>query len=249
MNYKEEGLGNKIKRVQKKNKRVLVTKEESFIYIPLLDSLAQLFSNKRIAKLIFKKPSNHKDSEIFYDICDGEFSKIDMLFKIHEDALVIIIYHDALEVCNPLGSHAGTHKLDMFYYTLGNLNPKVRSKRCAIRLLAIVNSKLVKKYGYNAILKPIICDIKKLEIGESMHVAGKERKVFGKVVSCAGDTEGQHEWGGFKVVVGFAFQKCRHCQCQFEAMQEKFSRKISSSEQRKPMRDTAKKLLQHQMMQ
>ena len=28
--------------------------------------------------------------------------------------------------------------------------------------------------------------------------------------------------GGYKVGVGFAFQKCRHCQCQFEAMQEKF---------------------------
>ena len=41
-------------------------------------------------------------------------------------------------------------------------------------------------------------------------------------MSCAGDTEGQHEWGGFKVGVGFAFQKCRHCQCQFEAMQKNF---------------------------
>lgn len=221
VNYREEVLGSKIKRVRKKNKRVLVTKEECFIYIPFLDSLAQLFSNKRIAKLIFKKPY-HSDTEIFYDICDGEFFKNDTLFKNHEDALIILIYHDALEVCNPLGSHAGVHKLDMFYYTLGNLNPKFRSKRCAIRLLGIVNSKLVKKYGYNAILKPMIRDIKKLENGESMHVAGKERKVFGKVVSCAGDTEGQHEWGGFKVGVGFAFQKCRHCQCQFEAMQEKF---------------------------
>ena len=28
--------------------------------------------------------------------------------------------------------------------------------------------------------------------------------------------------GGYKVAVGFAFQKCRHCQGQFEAMQEKF---------------------------
>ena len=150
------------------------------------------------------------------------FFKNDHLFGENEDALIIIIYHDALEVCNPLGSHAGTHKLDMIYYTLGNLDPKVRSKRCAIRLLAIVKSNLVKKYGYNAILKPIISDIKKLECGHLFTVGGKERKVFGKVVSCARDTEGQHEWGGYKVGVGFAFQNCRHCQCQFEAMQEKF---------------------------
>ena len=68
----------------------------------------------------------------------------------------------------------------------------------------------------------MICDIKKLENGSLFTVCGKERKVFGKVVSCAGDTEGQHEWGGFKVAVGFSFQKCRHCQCQFEAMKENF---------------------------
>jgi hypothetical protein len=52
------------------------------------------------------------------------FSKDDRLFRVHEDAL-IIIYHDALEVCYPLGSHAGTHKRGMFYYTLGNLDAKV----------------------------------------------------------------------------------------------------------------------------
>ena len=154
------------------------------------------------------KYSKYCGDGIFYDICDGEFFKNDDLFRENEDALIIIIYHDALELCNPLGSHAGTHKLDMFYYTLGNLDPKVRSKRCA--------------NCYNAILKPIISDIKKLECGHLFTVGGKERKVFGKVVSCAGDTEGQHEWGGYKVGVGFAFQKCRHCQCQFEAMQEKF---------------------------
>ena len=221
VHYREVVLGSKIERIRKKNKCILVSKDESFIYVPFLNSLAQLFSNKRIAKLIFRKP-NYSDADIFYDICDGEFFKDDRLFKEHDDALAIIIYHDALEVCNPLGSHAGTHKIDMFYYTLGNIDPKFRSKRCAIRLLGIVKSKLVKKYGYNAILKPMISDFKKLESGHSFTVGGKERKVFGKVVSCAGDTEGQHEWGGFKVGVGFAFQKCRHCQCQFEAMQAMF---------------------------
>ena len=34
-----------------------------------------------------------------------------------ENASCIILYHDELEVCNPLGSNAGVHKLDMYYYT------------------------------------------------------------------------------------------------------------------------------------
>ena len=120
-----------------------------------------------------------------------------------------------MEVSNPLGSHAGMHKVDMFYYTLGNLNPKLRSKRCAVRLLAIVNGKLVKKYGYNAVLEPILSDIKILESGRPFNVLGEIKIVCGKVVSCAGDNEGQHEWGGFKVGVGFTFQKFRHCHCTF----------------------------------
>lgn len=103
--YSEEVLGEKLERVRRKNKRVLVNKDEKFIYIPLLDSLAQLFSNKKIAKLILKKPKYCGDG-IFYDICNGEFLKNDDLFRENEDALIIIIYHDALEVCNPLGSHA-----------------------------------------------------------------------------------------------------------------------------------------------
>ena len=224
LNYvepKEIVLGKKISRKNSKNKRLLVEKEETFQYIPLIESLCQLLSNKKIAKVIVRKP-NQCDEDIFYDICDGKVFKSDTFFTEHPDALQIIIYHDAVEVCNPLGSQTGRHKLDMFYYTLGNLNPKLRSRHCAVRLLAIVNAKLVRKYGYSAVLKPIIEDLKKIECGFPCIVNGTEKLVYGKVVSCAGDTEGQHEWGGYKVGVGFAFQKCRHCQCHFEAMQHSF---------------------------
>jgi hypothetical protein len=76
-------LVNNIERIRKKNKCILVSKYESFIYIPLLDSFAQLFSNKKIAKLIFRKP-NYCVAEIFYDICDCEFFKDDRLLLIDD---------------------------------------------------------------------------------------------------------------------------------------------------------------------
>lgn len=224
LNYvqtKEVVLGKKILRRNWKDKRSLVEKDETFQYIPLIESLCQLLSNTKIAKLIIKKPNQCED-DIYYDICDGQVFRTDNFFTEHPDALQIIIYHDAVEVCNPLGSQAGKHKLDMFYYTLGNLNPKFRSRHCAVRLLAIVNAKLVQKYGYHAILEPIIEDIQKIEGGFPCLVNGTQKVVYGKVVSCTGDTEGQHEWGDYKVGVGFAFQKCRHCQCHYEAMQQSF---------------------------
>lgn len=96
----------------------------------------------------------------------------------------------------------------------------MRSKHCAVRLLGIASSQVVKKYGHNAILKPIIEDVQKLENGCHFVIDGEEKLLFGKVISCTGDTEGQHEWGGYKV--GFAFHKCRHCQCHYDAMQQSF---------------------------
>ena len=50
----------------------------------------------------------------------------------------------------------------MFYFTLGNINPKMRSKLRSIQLLAICKQKLIKQYGMNKILKPFVDDIKTL---------------------------------------------------------------------------------------
>ena len=48
---------------------------------------------------------------IYYDICDGSLYRNDQYFKDHKNALLLITYHDELEVCNPLGSNARTHKV------------------------------------------------------------------------------------------------------------------------------------------
>ena len=148
--YKEIHLGNKL--ITKKNglKRSLVEKEETFVYIPLIESLKQLFSNKIIRTLILRQPNQMKTG-LFYDICDGSIYKDDLYFKENPCALMLILYHDEVEVCNPLGSKSAKHKLDMYYYTIANLSPKFRSKHCSVRLLAIINSKLVKKYGIHSI--------------------------------------------------------------------------------------------------
>ncbi len=53
---REVFLGKKISRKFWKNKRSLVEKDETFVYIPLIESLRQLLSNKGIAKLIIRKP-------------------------------------------------------------------------------------------------------------------------------------------------------------------------------------------------
>ena len=212
-------LGKKL--LRKKSNRVIYEKDEKFVYIPILESLKQILTNSRISKMVLRKPKCC-DKDVFYDVQDGSIYQDDKYFEEHENTLCIVLYHDELEVCNPLGSNAGVHKLDMYYFTIANLCPKFRSKRCAIHLFAIANADLVKKYSIDTIMQPLLDDLNVLYRGCNMIVDGVEKIIHGKVLMCTGDTLGQHYWGGYKEGVGAAFQKCRNCQCTFEQMQADF---------------------------
>lgn len=214
-------LGSHIGFKNKGAKRQMCETSDTMVYIPILESIEQLLSNPRIFDMV-TSPSKQCKEGVFYDIRDGACFKYNPIFQINTDALQIIIYHDEIEVCNPLGSHIGKHKVDLYYYTLANINPKFRSKLCAIRLVAIARAKDVAKYGCGKILTPILNDLDKLAAGYNFNLGGQPVKLYGAVVSCLGDTEGQHQWGGFKGSVGWAHQKCRNCLCRFEDMQNKF---------------------------
>ena len=50
----------------------------------------------------------------------------------------------------------------MFYYILGNIQPKLRSSLKCIQLIACVSVPDLKKYGFDMILRPFISDANKL---------------------------------------------------------------------------------------
>lgn len=105
--------------------------------------------------------SCHKDG-FLNDIIDGSLFKNHPLFSGKPSALQIILYADEIDICNPLGSHALVNKLLMFYYILGNIDPKYRSKFAAIRLLAIAKADDIDKCGVDFILKKNYEDLKLL---------------------------------------------------------------------------------------
>lgn len=45
------------------------------------------------------------------DVCDGQYVKQHKFLSAHPAALQFMVYHDDIEVANPLGSKAGVHKL------------------------------------------------------------------------------------------------------------------------------------------
>nr|XP_046258520.1 uncharacterized protein LOC124066299 [Scatophagus argus] len=114
-----------------------VLKDHCFHYIPLVKSLEQLLSHPRIIAMIDERPQTCKDG-FFHDFIDGDIFKSHPLFLKFPTALQLILYTDEIELCNPLGSRANKNKLLLIYYTLGNINPKYRSRLAAIHLLSMV---------------------------------------------------------------------------------------------------------------
>ena len=119
---------------------------------------------------------------VLADYCDGKEFSSHTLFGVNSvPSLQILLYYDDVEVCNPLGSSRVKHKLGtmkvviqspfvkylifvtgMFYFSVGNIRPRFRSKIKTIQLLAVCKQKLIKKYSMNAVLRPLVKDIKKL---------------------------------------------------------------------------------------
>jgi hypothetical protein len=99
---------------------------------------------------------------------------------------------------------------------LGNINPKYRTKLAAIRLLAVARSAELRQSGVDVILNRIKEDMDALYSGVKMQTINGEKTIYGAIVSLCGDTLAQHELAGFKEGVGFAYSKCRHCECSFD---------------------------------
>ena len=75
----------------------------------------------------------------------------------------LILYHDDFNVVNPLGNKTVKYKTAAFYFVLGKLPSKFRSKLSDINLVLLASAQIVSKYGYHKILQPVLDDIKELE--------------------------------------------------------------------------------------
>lgn len=61
------------------------------------------------------------------------------------------------------------HLIGLFYYTLANIRPHLRSTHKTIQLIACVMCNNLNKYGFDRILEPFIEDVNKLsQVGDMM---------------------------------------------------------------------------------
>lgn len=82
-------------------------------YVPILKTIAVLLKDPDILKFC-SNSCNEYDNTVLSDIYSGNVVKKNNFFNINKNAIQIILYQDAFEVCNPLG--ASKKSLNLLVY-------------------------------------------------------------------------------------------------------------------------------------
>ena len=192
-----------------------VTNEESsekgiVQYVPILKTLEVLLEHGDMLEMVTEM--SQSDDEYMKNYCDGAVYATNDLFCKEPLALQIILYHDDFGVVNPLGNKTVKHKMSAFYFQLGNLHMKYRSKLSDIQLLMIFPAKMMNIFGYASLLKPLIDDLHLLEMnGIDVFLSHQSFKFYGTVTMVIADNLAAHALSGHYCNFSTVKRFCRFC--------------------------------------
>ncbi len=118
-----------------------------------------------------------------------------MLFQTESTSLSLILYQDAFEVVNPLGSGKTKHKILAVYLTLADLMPHNRSSTAHMQLALLCREQDLTYFGQDLVMGSLVKDLKDLELNGVTLSDGNVYK--GTSCAIAGDNLGSHSIGGF----------------------------------------------------
>ena len=140
-------------------------KKESIHFVKISDTLRVLLEDETFNGALELSRNNERGARNFIieDIKDGKRYKTLDFFTENPEAIVILLYSDGVEVTNPLGAGKGKHKLCNVYFQVADIPRFQRSKIDRLLLVMTFREKLLKKYTYSLILRPLLNDLVKLE--------------------------------------------------------------------------------------
>ena len=183
-------------------------------YIPIKESLRIFLEDPTYLKQKNEDPFYHEPG-VVKDVKDSENFRSNKFFQDNPTAVPIIIFQDELEVCNPLGAGKSRHKIQCTYYTTLDVVPALRTKVKSVQLVSLVLSKHWKTYGNEACNRPLVDDLKDLEVN-GIEVNNPSKKVVkAGLALIVGDNLGQHQLGEFSASFSSGFI-CRVCNATYE---------------------------------
>ena len=122
--------------------------------------------------------------------------------------------HDDFGIINPLRNKVSKYKILAFYFVLGNIPSKFRSRLNDMNLLLISPALFVQKYGYSEILQPYLDDLCKLEnTGIKVNFKNIAYLFKGGVSMVAADNLAANTLGEFFCNFSTVKHFCRFCNC------------------------------------
>lgn len=180
-----------IRHVNGISKRVRIN--ETFTYIPVIETLKLIFRNPQTRKLLDDSQENDQFVKEYHTFRTGETFKKSQFFKDFPNAIRLDLYQDDVELGNPLSSRAGINKISVFNFKIQNMPDKWNSSPRSIFPLLYVTAVDAKKHGYNKILQPMIKDLQKLENGVTVYYGSEKFELRAIVTIFCGDTLALHE--------------------------------------------------------
>jgi hypothetical protein len=185
--------------------------EKFFFYVPILNTLSHLLSHSSILQEFLSNAENapsNNDTQWFKNIHDGKAFKSNLFLK-DGKKIRIILYQDALELCNPLGSSKGIHKILAVYFTLENFSAHHRSSIDQMQLALLCHENDAKHFGIDHLFTPLVKDLKTLEsVGITLRCG---TVVKGSLLFIIGDNLGSHAVGGYSESFSKNMYWCRYC--------------------------------------
>ena len=166
------------------------------------------------------------------DYYDGQYIKENDFIQSHAPCLQFIFNTDSLEVVNPIGAHVKKHKIGIFYWSLANLRPTLRSIWTNIHLPRICKTKdLLKNQGLKIFLRDFVNALQKLSNGIEMIINGNKTKIYGTLLAVLANTPATAFIANMKQSF-FTKKVCQNCNINTEDMQNVI--KVSALEGRCP---------------
>ncbi len=178
-------------------------------YVPIKETLTSLFESEAFKKQYEKVHSRLSTRDILEDVWDGQNFTDNVLLKTETSSLALILYQDAFEVVNPLGSGRKKHKVLAVYLTLADILPYNRSSIDHMQLVLLCREQDFKFFGQEVVFSPLIKDLKDLE--DCGIVLRNGKVIRGCVCAIAGDNLGSHGIGGFVENFSRSAFFCRFC--------------------------------------
>ena len=197
--------------------------KDTYQYISLLNQIKHLVQLESLKGYIFKTDTEQSSNEqagqrLYTDVFDGCSHP-----QRERDTVYLSISYDDFEVVNPLGSAASLHKLAALHFSVLNAPIEVRSKRNTLFPLILSRASLLKKSGWDVILRPLIRDLQLLVEGIEVFIDNTPRKLVGSLLFICGDNLAVHSIAGFVESFSRKLSPCRHCLATPEEWQSKFS--------------------------